>query len=46
MFIMTLGGFGGIWEEIPNTKHEVIGTITENLVMQMLIIFSKIWGFK
>ena len=28
MFIMTLGGFGGIWEEIPNTKHEVIGIKT------------------
>ena len=25
MFVMTLGGFGDIWEEIPNTKHEVIG---------------------
>ena len=25
MFIMTLGGFGDIWNEIPNTKHEVIG---------------------
>ena len=27
MFIMTLGGFGDIWNEIPNTKHEVIGNI-------------------
>ena len=25
MFIMTLGGFQDIWDEIPNTEHELIG---------------------
>ena len=25
MFIMTLGGFADIWEEIPNTEHVLIG---------------------
>ena len=25
MFIMTLGAFGGTWEELPNTAHETVG---------------------
>ena len=25
MFIMTLGGFGDIWDEIPHTRHVAIG---------------------
>ena len=36
MFVMTLGGFGDIWEEIPNTKHEVIGMV-KDLVLIVLI---------
>ena len=46
MFIMTLGGFGDIWNEIPNTKHEVIGNTSINDEdTEMLLLYTKIQYF-
>ena len=44
MFIMTLGGFGDIWNEIPNTKHEVIGNILLTCItyIQKFHVYNKI----
>ena len=47
MFIMTLGGFGDIWNEIPNTKHEVIGNIPITCINTLfkIILSSKLQCF-
>ena len=36
MFIMTLGAFGNIWEEIPATRHEIIGMALFNHSVKIL----------
>ena len=41
MFVMTLGGFGDIWEEIPNTKHEVIGMVRDLVFIVLIRILIR-----
>ena len=40
MFIMTLGAFGDIWDEIPFTRHKAIGDYVELERNHLIEIYS------
>ena len=43
-FLMSMGGFGGVWSSLESTNHSIIGKVTFFKIYHLLLQNAEPWS--